>query len=233
MKCMNCSKDIVSKGTKPKKYCSDACRMQYKRTVQTNTGANEQQTNIDVPDGHKVEQIQLNKRNTVTSQNKTSDVASGSTNSDEGEQNCQSGYSKEDKLLAAIFPPEVEVDPNEDLSCLSGPANLKDYHSPHGRRYVPRQFPDDMNWGDPMTVSELAAAGLKYNRVTIPGDWDYKGVCEQVDGEWQVIEQTPDISKLSDEQLQRELRYMPGTSWVGSPEYKEVMRRRKQEPVQV
>jgi len=46
MKCLNCGKEIVSQGTKPKKYCSDACRMAYKRTKQTNSLANErEQTN--------------------------------------------------------------------------------------------------------------------------------------------------------------------------------------------
>ncbi len=32
MECMNCGKEIESKGTKPAKYCSDACRKRYKRT---------------------------------------------------------------------------------------------------------------------------------------------------------------------------------------------------------
>ena len=34
--CVQCNKEIVSKGTKPKLYCSDACRMKYKLTWQTN-----------------------------------------------------------------------------------------------------------------------------------------------------------------------------------------------------
>lgn len=33
MKCLNeCGKEAISKGTKPAKYCSDACRKRYKRT---------------------------------------------------------------------------------------------------------------------------------------------------------------------------------------------------------
>lgn len=40
--CKNCGKDVVSKGTKPAQYCSDACRMQYKRTEQETNIANEQ-----------------------------------------------------------------------------------------------------------------------------------------------------------------------------------------------
>ena len=29
--CMNCGKDVISKGTKPAKYCSDKCRKAYGR----------------------------------------------------------------------------------------------------------------------------------------------------------------------------------------------------------
>lgn len=43
-KCLNCSKDVESKGTKPRRYCSDACRMAFKRKakLETNTATNEQ-----------------------------------------------------------------------------------------------------------------------------------------------------------------------------------------------
>ncbi len=41
-KCLHCNKLIESKGTKPKKYCNDVCRMRMKRDIaqaneQTNT----------------------------------------------------------------------------------------------------------------------------------------------------------------------------------------------------
>ena len=39
-----------------------------------------------------------------------------------------------------------------------------------------RTNPDLLNWGDPMTSAELHDAGLRANRVPIPGDWDYNGV---------------------------------------------------------
>ena len=35
---------------------------------------------------------------------------------------------------------------------------------------------DDLNWGPYMTAEQLEQAGLRGNRVTIPGDWDYVGV---------------------------------------------------------
>ncbi len=39
-----------------------------------------------------------------------------------------------------------------------------------------RTAPDKLNWGTHMTPDELHKAGLKGNRVPIPGDWDYVGV---------------------------------------------------------
>lgn len=37
MKCLcGCGRDVVSKGKKPRKYYSNACRMRYKRTLKTN-----------------------------------------------------------------------------------------------------------------------------------------------------------------------------------------------------
>jgi hypothetical protein len=52
--------------------------------------------------------------------------------------------------------------------------------------YVIRAAPELLNWSAPMSAMELEQAGLKANRVTIPGDWDYSGVCEQVEGKWRV-----------------------------------------------
>ena len=49
-----------------------------------------------------------------------------------------------------------------------------------------RTNPELINTGKPMTNHQLKQAGLKANRVPIPGDHDYKGVCEQVGGVWKV-----------------------------------------------
>ena len=38
--------------------------------------------------------------------------------------------------------------------------------------------PDKLNWGERMTFNELNKAGLKGNRVAIPGDWDYVKVAQ-------------------------------------------------------
>jgi len=53
-------------------------------------------------------------------------------------------------------------------------------------RYASRTNPEKLNWGEVMSSAELANAGLKANRVPIPGDFDYEGVCEMVDGVWKV-----------------------------------------------
>lgn len=41
-----------------------------------------------------------------------------------------------------------------------------------------RTNPDVLNWGQHMTSDQLHDAGLKANRVPIPGDWDYQGVAQ-------------------------------------------------------
>jgi hypothetical protein len=47
-----------------------------------------------------------------------------------------------------------------------------------------RTNPDQLNYGKPLSLHELNKAGLKANRVPIPGDHDYTGVCKKVDGNW-------------------------------------------------
>lgn len=41
-----------------------------------------------------------------------------------------------------------------------------------------RTDPDKLNWGERMTFNELNQAGLKGNRIAIPGDWDYVKVTQ-------------------------------------------------------
>jgi hypothetical protein len=61
-----------------------------------------------------------------------------------------------------------------------------DHYNANPDRYVARTNPELLNYGKPMSMAALSKAGLKANRVSIPGDHDYTGVCEQVDGKWQV-----------------------------------------------
>ncbi len=46
--------------------------------------------------------------------------------------------------------------------------------------YATRANAAALRWGEWMAMDELAEAGYKANRVTIPGDWDYVGSYPQV-----------------------------------------------------
>lgn len=63
--------------------------------------------------------------------------------------------------------------------------------------------------------------------VPIPGDADYVGCCKQVEGQWQVDNTKPSVKGMSGDELVRRLHYIH--DWKQSPEYQEVMRRRRQE----
>ncbi|KKK69371.1 hypothetical protein LCGC14_2934710 [marine sediment metagenome] len=71
--------------------------------------------------------------------------------------------------------------------------------------------------------------GQRTRTVPIPGDDDYVGVCECIAGEWVVVPDPPaPVSTLSDVDLQLKLKSYRGASWVGSPEHKDVLRRRQE-----
>ncbi len=58
---------------------------------------------------------------------------------------------------------------------VAGPGSYEHYiASPD--KYAQRTNPDKINFGPVMSAAELVHAGLKANRVPIPGDWDYVGV---------------------------------------------------------
>ncbi len=56
----------------------------------------------------------------------------------------------------------------------------------HPDKYVQRREPEKLNWGPWLNPANLRSLGFKANRVSIPGDWDYEGVCEKVEGKWEV-----------------------------------------------
>ena len=45
MKCINCGKEIESKGNKPKQYCSDKCRKAHNRSIRTEVDVQSGQNN--------------------------------------------------------------------------------------------------------------------------------------------------------------------------------------------
>lgn len=131
MKCLNCETDVVSKGTKPAKYCSDACRKAYKRTQ----------------DKKRTEQ-------TDSFQKALTEVVS-------------------DKIENA----SAIANPLEPLELMRGkPANFGKVDCDCGlcksnRATGSRKKINHGPWKD---VTELEQDEL--NRVTIPGDVDYRGV---------------------------------------------------------
>ena len=62
---------------------------------------------------------------------------------------------------------------------LTAPASFKDYEKNVGGRYVRRNDPGKLNWGEPMSANDLLQAGFRANREPIAGDWDYQAVAEQ------------------------------------------------------
>jgi len=52
--------------------------------------------------------------------------------------------------------------------------------------YATRTNPELLNHGPYMTSAGLDKAGLKANRVPIPGDYDYEGVCVKTEQGWRV-----------------------------------------------
>ena len=62
------------------------------------------------------------------------------------------------------------IQPVGDGVCVT--VGLDDYLS-RPEAYAERAQPDLLNWGPWMSTAQLETAGLRANRVSIPGDWDY------------------------------------------------------------
>ncbi len=69
---------------------------------------------------------------------------------------------------------------------LIAPASFKDYEKNVGGRYVRRFKPEELNWGEPMSASELLQAGFRANREPIKGDWDYQHPMVAVVGDTEI-----------------------------------------------
>lgn len=96
---------------------------------------------------------------------------------------CRKAYSRTNSDKS-----NVEVGQMSELQ-QSRTASLEDYYA-HPEDYVKRRDPPEtLNWGKPMTFDELQSSPYKGNRVPIPGDWDYEGVCVKINGEWKLRSQ--------------------------------------------
>lgn len=86
------------------------------------------------------------------------------------------------------------VDPYPDIGT-GGPLGISSSPTPIQMQQAMdrRTNPDRLNWGDYMNADELEAYKRKYNlptyhnRVSIPGDWDYVGVCRDTDMSGKII----------------------------------------------
>ena len=110
---------------------------------------------------------------------------------------------KSDKVMAIVErgqenadkPIKVAIDaeggavmtmPDGDSICVHPiiqPGSLRHYEV-HPSMYATRTNPDLLNWGQHMNSDELKQAGLKANRVPIPGDYDYVGCCVKTEQGW-------------------------------------------------
>lgn len=88
-----------------------------------------------------------------------------------------------------VIPADVNLGKHEDAprSTNSAPAisehqAVLDHYYANPDMYISRQEPERLNWGEYMTIAELASAKLKANRVPIPGDHDYVGVAQDMQG---------------------------------------------------
>ncbi len=100
-----------------------------------------------------------------------------------------SGSTNSDKVIPNS-PPTRTDNSDKSNSDTTRTASISDYWE-HPNDYGSRRDPDSLNWGPWMDAIELAQAGLKGNRVTLPGDWDYVGVCKCIDGVWVVKPDPP------------------------------------------
>ena len=104
------------------------------------------------------------------------------------------------KVEHVVVKPEHVIEqftPKQYVNCLrqgegdyfdSGefPAGTLAHYYTNPEMYATRVNPERLNWGGPKSFEEMKILGLIGNRVSIPGDWDYSGVCSEVDGVWKV-----------------------------------------------
>lgn len=94
--------------------------------------------------------------------------------------------------------------PPVDRNVLEGKPSIGHYHA-RPDLYIQRREPDRLNWGPWMNSDALNEAGLKANRVPIPGDWDYTGAASALMAD---IEKVNVITEAAQDEY---------TSMVGKP----------------
>lgn len=94
---------------------------------------------------------------------------------------CKKRHQRLQRASGTDVPVEVGQEQVGQIECVPvGPGvlvqvGLDDYYT-NPDKYAIRLEPDKLNWGAWIDSEALERAGLKANRVSIPGDWDYSGV---------------------------------------------------------
>ena len=89
---------------------------------------------------------------------------------------CKVAFNRNKKRPATVT--NETVTPNRNTTRT---ASYQDYID-NLQDYAQRADAGRLNWGERMDQEQLKAAGLKANRISIPGDWDYVGCCVNIDG---------------------------------------------------
>lgn len=69
-----------------------------------------------------------------------------------------------------------KLNPNTEPEQIVGRASYEHYLA-YPELFAKRSFPDKLNWGVWMNYKDLKKVHLVANRVPLPGDFDYVGVC--------------------------------------------------------
>ena len=169
MKCKQCGNEVISKG----QYCSDSCRTIYNRNKRkagttTNATGTPAVTLPDKPPVYGRPAVKCSKYGT-----RPQPISPD----DQPHKGGRGKYTRQDGTVYQFDSSGNVSDVVNGKTISSAPAaSYDDYLAADGRKYVARTNPDLLNWGDRMDFNELNQAGLKANRVAIPGDWDYVAV---------------------------------------------------------
>ena len=151
MQCKQCNKPLeASRGTKPRQFCSDACRKLYKRTLDNKRT---EQTDISTNGQEQTDKGSLGPvepRLSLRSEH-------GEPNS---EQKAEIGADAKTEVLSSPYPG------GPDCECMM----CQNYRKAG-------KSTERLNHGPAMTAEELAKISrLARNRVALPGDADYEVV---------------------------------------------------------
>ena len=164
MQCKQCGSELTGR---QRDFCSGKCAKRASRTKPRPEDA-PQSTNADTMAVNHPPNADKPKSDSQSRTSRTQDQSLPMTASEVLAR--RDGYK-------GVWPPDPEDDiepaPSIDGNVLAGKPTLAHYHA-RPDLYITRREPDKLNWGAWMDSNELSKAGLKANRVAIPGDWDFK-----------------------------------------------------------